>query len=263
MRNPYRENVWLNGVALGSVDASIVVRPAVEPDVKNNITYISNAGKSGRRLTSMLRESKIIRVRFSIKGLYNLEERTRVVNDVNGWASAGGVMQISQRLGQQINVTCIKYVTPDENMILSDVYELEFEANVCPYWEKSDQIVLSPITDDEASGEISIPGTAPTFIEIAVTPTSSTLTSLVVTATSALGTSTISLSGLSVASGTTLTIGHDAHGFLTISAGGVSLLDKRSAASSDDLFVSPGTVAVSFTANTEVEAIIKARGRWL
>ena len=263
MRNPYRENVWLNGIALGSVDASVVVRTVYESEIKNNIAYVANAGQSGRRIASFLRESKIIRVRFSIKGLYNLDDRTRVLDAVNGWASAGGVLQISQRLDQQISVTCIKYAVSAEQMKLPDVYELEFEANVSPYWEKTNQTILPVITDDNGSGEIVVPGTAPAFIEFEATPTSEALTSLTVTATSALGTSTIALSGLSVAAESTLIIGHDAHGFLTIFAGSVNLLDKRSAASSDDLLVSPGTVTVSFAANTEIEAKIKTRGRWL
>lgn len=262
MRNVSVHNAWLNGIALSSVDASIIVRPATEDMPNASLTYMVNAGRSGRHIAKNLRESKVIRVRFSIKGLYNLSERARIIDAVNAWAYNGGVLQISSRLGQQINVTCIKYAVTGEMMRPAEVYELEFEANVCPYWEAADRTRIT-ITGTSESGQMTIPGASPTALEVIATPATEALTSLTISVSSAIGVSTISLTGLNVAAETALTIGYDANGFLTIAAGNTSLLDKRSAASSDELLASPGTATVTVTANTAVSAEIRTRGRWL
>lgn len=262
MRNVSVHNVWLNGIALSSVDASIIVRPATEDMPNASLTYMVNAGRSGRRIAKNLRENKIIRVRFSIKGLYNLSERACIVDAVNAWAYNGGILQISSRLGQQINVSCIKYAVTGEIMRPSEVYELEFEANVCPYWEASDRTRIT-ITGTEESGQMTIPGARPTVLEVIATPETEALTTLAISVSSVIGVYTISLTDLNVAAGTELTIGYDANGFLMIAAGNMSLLSKRSADSSDELLTAPGTVTVTVTANTEISAEIRTRGRWL
>lgn len=262
MRAISTHNVWLNGAALSAVDAAIVVRHAIEPETKANIAYIDNSGRSGRRIVSHGRESKIIRARFSIRGLYNLEERARVIDRVNGWAAAGGYLRISARPEQRIRVSCIKYAATDEVISPAGIYTLEFEANMSPFWEAAAPTHID-LSGAEATGEIVIRGTAPSPIEIEATPTGAALTSLVITATGAKGESAITLTGLNVPADTALAIGYDGHGFLSIAAGGVSLLDKRTPESSDELTAWPGVATISITANTAVDARIISRGRWV
>ena len=202
-------------------------------------------------------------MRFSIKGLANLTERSRVIDAVNGWAATGGLLQLSSRVDQQIGVTCIKYVTPIDIISPAGVYVLEFEANNVPYWQDIDNQSIIIESDDDNSNII-VRGTTESVIKFVAHATEGTLTTMTVTATSVNGhVSSITLSGLNLASGTDIVFDHDAHGFLTITAGGVSLLNKRTAASDDDLFVWPGTANVAVSANTTVHVQFYVWGRWV
>ena len=262
MRNVSVHNVWLNGIALSSVDASIIVRPAIEDVPNASLTYLSNAGRSGRRIAKDLRESKVIRVCFSIKGLYNLSERARIIDAVNAWAYAGGVLQISSRLGQQINVTCIKYAVTGETMLPSEAYELEFEANICPYWEASD-VTRIVLTGTSESAVIAIPGNTMTVVEAIVTPTEGTLNNLNLSVQSSSGISGIYLENLDISSGIVINVGYDTNRFFAISCNNISLLQYRLANSSDELFTSNGNATVNFVADTAVSIEFRVRGRWL
>ena len=51
-------------------------------------------------------------------------------------------------------------------------------------------------------------------------------------------------------------------GLLRITAGGVSIYDKRSADSADDLYVAPGTAAISMTAGKAGTLTVSVYGRY-
>lgn len=265
MRYVSTENAWLNGISLSSLDASIIVRPAIEPEQKPNITYIANAGPSGRFIASNRQDSKVIKVRFSIKGLSNLTERAHIIDIVNGWASKGGNLQISSRSDQQIGVTCIKYATPSDIISLAGVYVLEFEANGVPYW----QDIVPHVSEFQnsrgsGSGGFVMTGNVETMVEFSITPENGTMTELAV----GIGNSSNQTSydfefyGLQLASGQTMTITYDQYDILSIVADGVSVLDKRTAESADDLVAFPGMVVVGFYADTLCTGRFSARGRY-
>lgn len=109
----------------------------------------------------------------------------------------------------------------------------------------------------ENEGDLLIQGTVPSPVSLTATA-GDTLTEFSVTA----GGSTIVLTGLSIAQDGVLTFERDAVDNLMIRSGSTVLLNKRSAASADDLMAGPGPTAVSFTADASCEVVFSARGRW-
>jgi hypothetical protein len=180
-----------------------------------------------------------------------------VLQDIVKWAWNGGVLEVNDRDGQQLNCICEAYPSIDSVRDWTNPLSITFAAYEIPYWQDKTATTLT-LTGTEASGTKSVGGNGDDcYVKCTVVP-SGTLTSLTVTA----GDTSIALSGISVSSNTTLTIGY-VDGIFVISAGGSSLLGKRTAASSDDLRVAcGGTRTFSVTANVSVTATFEFRGNW-
>ena len=73
----------------------------------------------------------------------------------------------------------------------------------------------------------------------------------------------MTFAGLALGAGQTMTIAHDARGLLTARVSGTSVLDKRTAASSDELELEPGkNAALSVTTNGTSSTTFEVRGRY-
>ena len=258
-----QQNVWIGGASLRDVDARIVSVSVEETENQIEETYGANAGRSGQRLMERRRIGKTVAVEFQVRELYNLAARDEVLDAVNGWAARAGYIEIGARPGKRLLAPCRVYATSGKIRDYTGVFRLEFQADDSPFWEETSPARLT-LTGAEAEGSLLMRGTWPGTVEASVKPTGGTLTGLSIMVTGADGkAASLTLSGVSVAQNTTVTIGYDANGYLSIKAGSASLLDKRTAASSDELTASPGLAAVSLTANVAVSAEITGRGRWL
>ena len=255
-----REEIWLNNTSLRDVDPRIVSVRLIEQDVQNEITYGQNQGMDGQRVLGRRRVSKRVRVSFAIRELYDLPARSAAIDAVNAWAR-DGILRASVRPGQQLNVICTEYARAEDVRAYADELSLAFEAAGVPYWQEAQPSSLT-LSGDSASGSLVVRGNAPTVLDATVTPTGGALTALTLTATAGGRATVFAFSGLSVAQGTALVIAHDAQGLISISAGSVSLLGKRTAASDDELVALPGVAAISCEANTACSAVVSARGRY-
>ena len=73
----------------------------------------------------------------------------------------------------------------------------------------------------------------------------------------------MTFAGLAMEAGQTMTLAHDARGLLTARIGNASVLDKRTAASSDELELEPGKNAtLSATTNGTASTTFEVRGRY-
>ena len=73
----------------------------------------------------------------------------------------------------------------------------------------------------------------------------------------------MTFAGVALEAGQTMTIAHGARGLLTARIGGTSVLDKRTAASSDELELEPGRNAtLTITTNGTASTVFEVRGRY-
>lgn len=73
----------------------------------------------------------------------------------------------------------------------------------------------------------------------------------------------MTLSGLNVPPGKTVLFHRDARDDLVVTVDGVRMLSHRTAASDDDLILSPGTSTISFSADVACDVAAYVVGRWL
>ena len=247
----------LNGVDLDSVHSAIVIRGIETGAPKASVQSVNRMGLWGQRVTERHWESAEATVAFAID-LPKKEEalRREIFGDVCAWASAcPGWLEVSSMADKRLRADAV--ILPESANLWNwtDEYRITFRAYGVPYW----QDVEGASTDGTS---LAVPGHVMTAAGCTVTNgTGSTIDSLTVTA----GDSVFYFSALGLAAGEQLVIDHTDDGLVWIrikSTGGVfrDAHGKRTSASSDDLYVMPGTRTVGASAGT---AHFWAVGRWI
>lgn len=248
----------LDGVELSAIAPEIIVTDITHSAPVREVRASGIAGRNGKLYTRTVTSSTGVTVSFEIH-TPDVRRRALIMEDVQRWAMPGGVLTTSDRPDRVLRVVCESLPTAGSAQKWTGVCSIGFVAYAVPFWE------------DEAPRRVSITGNgskslfvsgfaAPASVEAAVKNTgSSAISTVKLTA----GGSFMEFSGLSLASGQTLTVSHDARGLLTARIGSTSVLGKRTAASSDELELNPGknatlTVTTNGTANTTFEV----RGRY-
>lgn len=241
--------VTLGGVSLAAVDSRIVVISAQEIEPKETRSTMPFGGRDGGYITERRRDELTVRVEFAIRERNDHAVWTRALMAARSWCG-DGKLTVSDRPGQYLEVVCTKLPTPGKKIF--DTMTAEFTAFAVPYWRSENANSVS--ADANESGQLWVPGDGiDTPVDVEFTASAAT-TDLIVAA----GNSSIRLTGISLAADDTVIFGHDNNGFLSIKAGTVSLLNKRTAESSDDLVIPSGaTSEVSVTTGT---AVFSARG---
>lgn len=262
MKELRRQNAYINNLGLREVDAHIINVRAIEPEAQVDSSYAARPTRAGQTPLKRLRRSKKIQIQFMIRELYDLAARAAILDAVNAWAQ-DGVLMISTRPDQMAQVICTKYASAADIRDYNGAYTVEFEACGVPYWQNATPATLELSGTSGVSGVIYPGGNVDTVLDAVITATTGTLTEITISTVEDYGmsaTSTFVLTGLSIAANATVTISHDARGLLHIESGGVSLMGKRTAASSDELIAHPGGMVVGYTANVAVSAVFSARG---
>lgn len=239
----------------------ILIQQVNEPPAEMEITYGTRPGRSGRDVLTRRRRSLRVTIDAAIKELYDLSKRKDVLQAIAGWAD-GSVLELSNHPGQQLHVICRNYPALMNVREYTQEISIELEANENPFWEEK---IPATAAGSGASGstQLYIPGTAGEIpVNASFTP-SGTLTTLTVTAACGGVTRSITLSGMSLASGTAVQLTHAAWDRLEIVRGSTGLLQYRSPASSDDLLIPSGKATLSWSANVSGSMQFSARGRWL
>lgn len=255
-----RYEVYLNNVALSSIDSRILILDVAygEPGFQRQESRIAN--RDGNFLGELARNGCSVTVTFQLR-IYDISDRQSVCQEIVKWAMKGGKFETNDRPDQMLLCVCEKPPHITSAMKWLDELSVTFRARSYPFWQDIAPTVLSLSGTAQNGVKMRLNGIAEkTYVKVTVKPTSGTLSSLTVSAND----STITLQGVSVASGNTLEIGYDDDMILYIKSGTTSYLDKRTPASSDDLIAKCGEEnTFSFSANTAVQITFSVRGAWL
>ena len=260
--------VALNGQQLDAVDSRIVISSVEPQDGRENITAADTAAGFGQRITGRRRSTLDIIVKFRIleKGHSVAGETNRalVLEKVNAWAAAGGVLTTNYKAGRQLNVVLAQ--APGEGSLwdYTHEYQITFRAYAVPYWEDSTESTQVIGTDDDSGSEsFTVGGSAEAQIDAEIENTSgTTLTSVTLNVSGKF----MYFTGLAVADGEKLVIDH-VNGLIRIrTTSGTSYADAmayRTAASVDDLTAAPGARACVYSADQDCTVTVKWRNRYL
>ena len=181
------------------------------------------------------------------------------MEDVQRWAMPGGLLTTSDRPDRVLCVVCESLPTVGSAQKWTGVCSIGFMAYAVPFWE--DETPRRVSITGNGSKTLFVPGfAAPASVEATVKNTGSgTISSVTLTA----GETSMTFNGLSLASGQTLTVSHDARGLLTARIGGTSVLNKRTAASSDELELDPcRNATLTAATNGTASTTFAVRGRY-
>ena len=248
----------LDGVELSSIAPEIIVTDITHNAPVREVRASDIAGRNGKLYTRTVTSSAGVTVSFEIH-TPDVRRRAAIMEDVQRWAMPGGVLTTSDRPDRVLRVVCESLPTIGSAQKWTGTCSIGFVAYAVPFWE--DETPRRVIITGNGSKNLFVPGfAAPAGVEARVTNTGSgTISSVTLTA----GDTSMTFNGISLGAGQTMTIAHDARGLLTARIGGTSVLNKRTAASSDELEIDPGknatlTAATNGTASTTFEV----RGRY-
>ena len=256
MRTRYM--VGLDGVELSAIAPEIIVTDITHNAPVREVRASDIAGRNGKLYTRTVTSSTGVTVSFEIH-TPDVRRRAAIMEDVQRWAMPGGVMTTSDRPDRVLRVVCESLPTIGSAQKWTGVCSIGFVAYAVPFWEDESPRRVS-ITGN-GSKSLFVPGfAAPAGVEARVTNTGSgAISSVTLTA----GETSMTFNGISLAAGQTMTIAHDARGLLTSRIGGTSVLNKRTASSSDELELEPGkNAALSVTTNGTASTTFEVRGRY-
>lgn len=250
-----RYEAVLNGVPLSTISPNILILDIAYPPAQIEFSTYKGAKRHGKRVYREYVDHRDVIITFAIRA-YSVQERQAICNAVQRWAKNGGVLQTNDHEGQRLRCVLSTPPTIQSALKWTDPISMTFTAYVLPFWEETIPTTLS-LTGTTASGSVHVPGSVDgAYFEADAVP-SGVLTALSFTANG----KTISLSGISVASGTKVSITYDDDMIMSIKAGNTSLLNKRSGA--DDLPLKSGERnSLSFSANVSCNVLFKGRGLW-
>ena len=251
---PRHIDVWMDGVALSTV-GPILVRQVYEDPPTLEISNGERPGRYGQRKLAVKRQSLKVAVECQIRELRDLAARSRIREEIYRWAN-GSVLQLSNHPERHLNCYLSADPALGEARDYTSAIRIEWTADEVPFWEDDIPERLT-LTGSGGMGDLQIQGTVQSPVSLTATA-GGALTEFSVTA----GGSTIVLTGLSIAQGGVITFERDALDNLMIRSGETVLLNKRTAASADDLMAGPGLTTVEYTADASCSVIFSARGRW-
>ena len=249
----------LDGVELSSIAPEIIVTDITHNAPVREIRASSIAGRNGKLYTRTVTSSTGVTVSFEIH-TPDVRRRTAIMEDVQRWAMPGGVLTTGDRPDRVLRVVCDSPPTVGSVQKWTKTCSIGFTAYAVPFWE--DEAPRRVIIDGNGSKSLYVPGfAAPACVEASLTNTGSQkISSVSISA----GETHMTFAGLSLETGQTMTIAHDARGLLTARIGGASVLDKRTAESSDELELDPCKSAMlSVTTDGTASTVFKVWGRYL
>ena len=256
MRTRYM--VGLDGVELSAIAPEIIVTDITHNAPVREVRASDIAGRNGKLYTRTVTSSTGVTVSFEIH-TPDVRRRAALMEEVQRWAMPGGVLTTSDRPDRVLRVVCESPPTIGSAQKWTGVCSIGFVAYAVPFWEDETPRFVS-ITGN-GSKSLFVPGfAAHAGVEAKVTNTgSSSISSVTLTA----GETSMTFAGVLLESGQTMTIAHDTRGLLTARIGGTSILDKRTAASSDELELEPGKNAtLTVTTNGTASTTFDVRGRY-
>lgn len=250
--------VALNGVELSSLAPEIIVTDIVHSAPVRELKASKIAGRNGQIYTRTVTSSVSMTVYFEIH-TPDVRRRASIMEDVQRWAMTGGVLTVGDRPDRRLRVLCESLPSVGSVLKWTGASSIGFVAYSVSFWE--DEFPRRLKITGNGRKSMLVPGfAAPACVEVAVKNTGSgEITSVKLTA----GETFMQFEGLSLSSGQTMTVAHDERGLLTARIGETSVLAKRTAASSDELELEPGTTSsLSVSMDGTSSTAFEVRGRY-
>lgn len=254
--------VALNGTQLDSLDSRIIIKAIEEGAGKETISTTPTAGNSGQRVTTRRRESLDVNVKFSLNEDV-MATRSTLLETINKWAADGGVLTVGHRTGRELNVICVQCPGAGDVYEWTTVYTITFRAYEVPYWQESTGVSGSNSSASSGSLSLTVGGNTRTVAEITFKNTSGSDCD---TFTVSTGDSSISFTSLGLKQNEILSIDHVGKliriRIKNTSGTYRSAMGKRTAASSDDLYIKPGSKTVTYSAQRAGNFAVTIKGRF-
>ena len=247
----------INGQSLSAISPELLLLDVIERPAKEEKQTEARALRPGLRLSHRTRQSLSVELVLMIRD-WNVRRRAAVMRSVAEWACGGGWLTVNTRPGERLRVTADEPPSIGSAAAWTEKISVILTAYERPYWE-SDEATKTTVT---GSGTIRFPGgTGDSVVEANATNTSA---NALTTITFACGGTSITLNGLNVPAGGSVSIAYTDDDIMTITADGASALHCRTAESDDDLRAAPNEdISISDSADQTVSATFSARGRWL
>lgn len=252
--------IALNGVQLDELYERIVIREISFGEVKETVSATGLMGGFGQRITGEHYETLEVTVSFAIMvPAKDMITRRRIYEEVCRWAMQKGWLTVNFMPERRLYVDKTQISGAGDLRSWDGEYSITFKAYSVPFWQDCVPVSVSKTSVSSSSFNMMIPGQFRTVADAEFTNTSG---SAVTTFSLTVDGNTIVLTGLTLANNKKLSIYHEDNGILRIKADGTSVYDKRTGASADDLYASPGVAAVSMTAGGAGTLKVSVRGRY-
>ena len=257
-----RYDIWLNGQSLSSISDAIQIEDVQEVPATVKVNTASNAKYDGLRFIDRERQSLSVNIPFVVWER-NEMLRAAIMDDILAWVSDGD-LEVNYRHNQRLRVRFTSMPSVSSSMRWTETIVLTFTAYGHPFWESLSPLVIDAdiAANTPFTASISPNGTAGTsFLSFRVTNLSDgLLSSLSVTA----GKTKFSFANLWLSPGKTLIVDYTTDGLLEMLVDGVSVMDKRTSASDDDLILYQRKAnAIAVQADQPAAIKLMARGRYL
>ena len=249
----------LGGVQLDELHESIVIQSVDPGTPQRTISAVAMMGGAGQRITGDHWETLEIIVEFGINlPKRQMELRRQVFEMVTAWALRGGWLTVNWLPNRRLWVDRVELPSSGDMWDWTKTYTITFRAYSVPFWmdEMPAQAVHQLITNGSVSIEVG--GNVQSVLDVSFQNRSGmTINNFRVSA----GGNTLVLSSLGLGGSETLNISHGTDGLLRITAGGRSVLDRRTGA--DDLYVLPGTNTVTIQSDRAGTLTVRSYGRYV
>lgn len=253
-----RYEVVLNDVSMADLNENLLILDVSHEQPKFQRETVHIAGREGLVIEDQYRETASVTITFELH-IYGIAERQAALDSVISWARNGGILKTNDREGQRLVCICDKFPSVSSVMRWTDPLSITFSAYCIPYWEDDVPLALT-LSGRNASGNLEVSGNGGNALVSCEITARAALSQIRVNA----GSSFIELTGISIPANGVVKISYDNDGVLSIKYGNTSLMNKRTAGSSDDLVVPSGkTSTFSISANASVLVAFSVRGCWL
>lgn len=249
----------LGGVQLDEISNKIVISGIDTGVPKETVQAVSRMGV-GQRLTTQHWDTLDVNVKFAIDvPKRNLTLRRSIWEDVIYWALQKGWLTVGYMPDRRMYVDKVILPSSGDMWQWTDEFTITFRAYNVPFWQDVNPTSVAARGVSSWTATIGVPGQFRTVADVTFhNATNDTMTSFSITTAG----KTIALSGISLAGGADLVISHGTDGLLRVTAGSTSVFDKITAASADDLYMDPGTAAISMTAGKSGNITVSTYGRY-
>ena len=263
-----KTDIYMGGVSLAQLDRRIIVQSITENAAETDHHVTKLAGHIGSRYTSTDRASLSVEVAFSIAGHHDLAGRAEVLQKVAAWALSSDTLTVSYRVGQMLEVVCTELPALGDVKRWTEDLRMVFTAYAVPYWVDIEPYERQSTASKYTTTFNGIPNNSPLKPTIDLYADVTTEGKIMTAFRVESGSQVMRFTDLSIVAGDKIYVNHERgliKAYVEHADGTVeSILGKRTADSSDDIYLAIGNNIVTINA-TGLGAVWKLsfRGRYL